>query len=120
MDNYGYYTTDDAEELSRQLVKEGTISFPFSEDGLTSFVILMSKNCKILNNFLHFGGNPGGCVYVGVLFRGFFHFNFCHDNVIHVDYVAQKIGLNLSDANQITKLLNGMKKYMREMEIQDV
>jgi len=61
---------------------------------------------------LSFGGNPNGCFYVGILRRGFFHFDIEAREMYH-GYVGEKLGLCDADAKNVTAMLNEIGKNLR-------
>lgn len=112
MDDYGTCSLDDATMLANRLDSEGSILFPFSNDGVNAYVLFISSRFTKIGT-LPFGGNPCGSYCVGVLFRGFFYFDL-DDGGLSPSYVGEKLGLGPLDAEDVTKMLNAIGKEMNK------
>jgi hypothetical protein len=110
MDEYGTCDSVDFLILAKDLKTYGSISFPFSADKRSCFMVFMSMDYHIIG-ISPFGGDRRGTIAVGILGRGFFHFDIKNQKM-SPGYVAEKLGLSKEDGEQISGLMRGIANYL--------
>ncbi len=113
MDQYGTCQLDDAPMLAEKLNDGRPIIFSFSNDETNAYVISITPNMEKMG-VMPFGGNPTGRFGVGVLRRGFFHFDL-NRKELYPDYVGEKLGLAEYDAEAVTKMLNAIRTELNDL-----
>ena len=113
MDNYGTCRFEDASMLAERLARGQSIMFGYSCDSANAYVLCIVPNIHTIG-ILPFGGHVGARFGVGVLYRGFSHFDLRKRNF--PSYVAEKLGLPLFDAEAVTLMLNAIGHALREGE----
>lgn len=85
----------------RNLLDQG-VPFVFSAtDGSTEYEVLITPAARVMSRKY---GNSSGRVWVSVVYKGAFHFDF--SKRIYEDYVAEKLNLPPADAEWFADLLN--------------
>ncbi len=110
MDEYDSCNKEDFALLASQLHNYGAISFPYSADNETGFMVFMCNQYEKMGTS-PFGGNRSGTTVVGILMRGFFHFDLKQQS-LSPDYVSEKLNLNKEDGRVISELLRGIAKFL--------
>jgi hypothetical protein len=106
MDEYGMSQLDDAPRLAKKIKDGENIIFRFSEDGISAYVICIAPRLKTIGT-LPFGGVAARDYGIGVLYRGFFHFDLSKEQLFP-NYVGEKLGLSNEDAESVTAILNAI------------
>ncbi len=115
MDDYGCMKNEllEWDDISKVLRKDKIITFCYSADNYTAFVITIAGPIHQTGT-MAFGGRVDGTYMVALLYRGMSYFDFHSEKVLHFDYVGEKLGLtNESDSKVIADLLNEMRKRFR-------
>lgn len=100
------YENNDADiiEIRDMLGKKKTIIFPYSYDQIGAMIIMISTEFTQMS-IMPFGGLIVAHKYlVGVLHRGFFHFDW--RNKMYPSYASEKLGIGLPDAEGFSDLWN--------------
>lgn len=105
------YDFGDAKMLAKHLKRGENIVFSFCVDKVTSYVMMIIPEFTKFG-VLPFGGDPDGYFYVGILRRGFFHFDL-KTREMHHGYVGEKLDLGNDDAKNVTDMLNEIGKSLR-------
>lgn len=103
-------TEESFKALRDELSGWGAITFSYSFDKRTSYVVTISKP-KIVGR-LSFGGNPHGSYMVSILRAGSFWADLSKKSeAFHPEYVNEKIGWPEKSDNgkNIAPLLNGLR-----------
>lgn len=112
MDNYGTCLIDDAPMLAKRLAVGHNIIFGYTTDNKNAYVLCIVPNIHKIGT-LPFGGHVGSRFGVGLLYRGFCHFDL--NNVIYPSYVAEKLGLSTFDAEAVAVMLNAIGHELNEL-----
>jgi hypothetical protein len=113
MDEYGCCRLEDVDHLALCLKEKGTITFSYSADQFTAYVITITGPIFPIGT-MPFGGNPAGMYGVGVLWRGFDHFDLWGPNEI-TEYSLRKFkDVGEYEARDISELLENIRLRLRE------
>lgn len=114
-DEYGTCLLDDAPMLARHLAEGRDILFGYTADSKTAYVLFIAPKMHTVGMLPFGGANPGSRCAVGVLYKGFYHFDLHHDNF--PDYVGEKLGLKGEDAEAVTLMLNAIGRALRAAQL---
>lgn len=113
MDDYGTCLLDDAPMLAEHLAEGRDILFGYTADSESAYVIFIAPKMYTVGMLPFGGANPGPRCAVGVLYKGFYHFNL-RGNELFPDYVGEKLGLGSVDAEAVTLMLNAIGRELRK------
>lgn len=109
MDDYGYFQLQDASVIAENLLNGDNVVFDYNLGNGTTFVISIFPHFKAMNRISN--GCPYGRIFVGIMFRGYFHFDPTIQQ--YPEYVGGKLNLNEPEAPLITNLLNAIFLFLR-------
>lgn len=116
MDEYGCFRPQGIREIAEQLEDEEIITFSYSADNHTAFVLTIAGPLRP-SGTISFGGSVLFHYLVAIRFRGSDYFDLRRQTELHPNYLAEKLGLtNQSDAQAIADLLNGIKDQFRNLK----
>ena len=111
MDEYGSMRNnkEDWDTIYIHLVDHENVSFSYSADNYTAFVITITGPLTQLGT-MAFGGKVTGNFCVAIRARGSNYFKLNSDRELSPDYIEEKLSLtNESDAIVIAELLNEIR-----------
>jgi|AntRauTorcE11897_2_1112592.scaffolds.fasta_scaffold31697_3 hypothetical protein len=111
MDEYGTCTLSDAPMLAKKLNAGDAIIFGYSNDDINGYVISISPRLTPVGT-MPFGGDPTGKYGIGVLMRGFFHFDLNKIEPFYESYIGEKLGLRRPDARPVAQMLNAIRSEL--------
>ncbi len=114
MDEFGSFRNidEDFDALYQELKDKKIISFSYSADQVTAFVITIAGPLAQMGS-ISFGGQITGNFLVALRYRGSDYFDLCW-NFLHQDYLAEKLNLgNKPDSLAIAELLNALRVRFR-------
>lgn len=110
MDEYNICDKEDFALIASQLHNFGAVSFPYSADNITAFMVFLCDQYEKLGT-PPYGGERQGKTAVGIMLKGFFHFNL-REQKVSADYVSEKLNLSMEDGRVISELLNGVASFL--------
>lgn len=106
----------DIEIIVRHLLVGSNIVFSYSPDKKTSYIVYLSSKWTRLNN-LHYGGNPAGHFFCGIVYKGFFHFELTKGHSFAPEYLCEKLNLPLADAKHMALLFNQINEALHDRPV---
>jgi hypothetical protein len=101
---------DDIPKIAQTLIEKKSIVFSFSENKVSCMIIFLSIDFYKMNE-MPFGGRlDSEKIFVGILGRGFYHFNIRQK--LHPGYVDEKLRLGFCDSTELSFLLNEIFKFL--------
>jgi len=118
IDEYGCVNATDAafDYLSEKLLEGENLIFSYAPGNNTAYNLVISSNFLKVGTLV-WGGKPDGAWVVSLMHHGTFWFDFISENLLHEDYIGEKLQISGEDAKAVGHLLSEIRTRCYEKSI---